>query len=72
MRKIIKKRNRLIKFVNNHNTKIYHIKNGTNHIVNKEMIRLMAELAPIYREIDQEFQTIDLVDLIYYERWLNE
>ena len=32
----------------------------------------MQELAPIYQELDNEFQTIDMVDLNFYERWLNE
>ena len=31
----------------------------------------MQELSPIYQELDDDFQTIDVVDLIYYERWLN-
>ena len=57
--------------VNNHKTKIYHIKAFNNHIVSKDMIRIMSELYPIYQELDSEFQTIDVVDLIYYERWLN-
>ena len=72
LEKIIKKRNISYRFVNNHKTKIYHIKTLNNHIVSKDMIRIMSELYPIYQELDSEFQIIDVVDLIYYERWLNE
>ena len=72
MEKILKNRNRCYKFVNNHKTKIYH-KNATNsHIVSRELIQIMQELAPIYQELDSQFQAIDVVDLIFYERWLNE
>ena len=71
MKKILKKRNITYRFVNNHKTKIYHTNMISNHIVSKDMIRIMEELYPIYRELDSDFQAIDVVDLIYYERWLN-
>ena len=71
MEKILKKRNRSYRSVNNHKTKIYHINIVDNHIVNKDMIQIMEELYPIYRELDNDFQAVDVVDLIYYERWLN-
>ena len=70
MGKIIKKRNSCLKFVNNHKTKVYHICRYSEHIVNKEIVDVMQQLAPIYQELDNDFQTIDVVDLIYYERWL--
>ena len=72
LEKIIKKRNRTLKNVNNHKTKIYHIFGGNGHILNKEMVQIMTELSPIYEELNSAFQTVDWVDLIYYERWLNE
>ena len=72
LEKIIKKRNRTLKNVNNHKTKIYHIFGDKNHTLNKEMVQIMAELSPIYEELNSAFQTVDWVDLIYYERWLNE
>ena len=58
-------------YVNNHKTKIYHIMKSSEHIVNKDIVQIMRELAPIYQELDNDFQAIDVVDLIYYERWLN-
>lgn len=69
--KILKKRNRIRKFVNNHKTKIYHTKLDHWHMMSKEIIQAMQELSPIYQELNDDFQTIDVVDLIYYERWLN-
>lgn len=71
MGKIIKKRNRTFHFVNNHKTKIYHTKHKNFHMLSKDIIRVMEELYPIYQDLDNDFQTIDVVDLIYYERWLN-
>ena len=72
LEKIIKNRNRTLKNVNNHKTKIYHIWGDKIHILNKEMIQIMSELSPVYEDLCKDFQTVDLVDLIYYERWLNE
>lgn len=72
MEKILKNRNRCLKIVNNHKTKIYHKKPSFEHIVSRDIVQIMQELAPIYQELDSDFQTIDVVDLIYYERWLNE
>ena len=71
MEKIIKKRNRTFKNVNNHKTKIYHIFGDKNHTLNKEIIQTMKELSLVYEDLDKDFQKVDLVDLIYYERWLN-
>ena len=71
MEKIIKKRNSYLKFVNNHKTKIYHIFGSYYHMLNKDIVLAYQELVPIYQELDRDFQAIDVVDLIYYERWLN-
>jgi len=71
LEKIIKKRNISLKIVNNHKTKIYHKNPKNNHIVSKDIVRIMEELSPIYQDLDNDFQAIDVVDLIFYERWLN-
>lgn len=31
----------------------------------------MQDLAPIYKDLDSDFCTIDFMDLEFYERWLN-
>ena len=66
--KTLIKKNRYLKFVNNHkipNHKFYLKK----HIVSKESLYL--QMSPIYQELDSEFCQIDLMDLEFYERWLN-
>lgn len=72
MKKIIKKKNRSFKSVNNHKTKIYHKKYNIKHIVSKDYEKLYASLSPIYQDLDRDYMDIDLMDLIFYERWLNE
>ena len=75
MNKLCKIKNRLRKYVNNQTTsthKIFYV----NHRVSKEwdfdnLTSIYQELLPVYMELDKEFQAIDVVDLIYYERWLN-
>lgn len=75
MKKILKFKNRLRKIVNNQTTsthKIFYV----HHRVSKEwdfdnLTSIYQELLPVYMELDKEFQAIDVVDLIYYERWLN-
>ena len=39
--------------------------------MSKDMGAIYDSLRPIYEELDEDFQAIDVVDLIYYERWLN-
>lgn len=71
LKKIIKKKNRSLKSVNNHKIKIYHKKSSQNHIVSKDLEKLYEELGPIYQELDNDYMAIDMIDLIFYERWLN-
>lgn len=71
MKKLAKKTNRYRKSVNNLDIKFFHIFFDKNHIVSKEWVRVMSELAPVYQELNDDFEKIDVVDLIYYERWLN-
>ena len=40
-------------------------------IVSKAMLDMGIENG-YYQELDSAFQAIDVVDLIFYERWLNE
>ena len=70
MKKILKFKNRVQKFVNNQTTsthKIFYV----HHRVSKEwdfdnLTSIYQELLPVYMELDKEFQAIDVVDLIYY------
>lgn len=71
MKKILKKKNIVFKYVNNHKTTNYHILFGLNHNVSKGLEMIYSNLAPVYAELENDFQTIDLIDLKYYERWLN-
>ena len=71
MKKIIKNRNRKVKIVNNHKIKIYHKKDSKNHIVSKDLEDVYASLGPIYQDLENDYMAIDMVDLIFYERWLN-
>ena len=69
--KKIKNKNKLFKFVNNHKTKLHHKTHKFYHIMSKDLQTIYDSLRPIYEELDKDFQMIDVVDLIYYERWLN-
>lgn len=71
LKKIIKKKNRRLKSVNNHKIKIYHKKASLNHIVSKDLEDVYASLSPIYQQLESDFMAIDMIDLIFYERWLN-
>ena len=71
MKKLIKKKNRSLKSVNNHKIKIYHKKGSLNHIVSKDLESLYKTLSPIYHDLDGDYMAIDMIDLIFYERWLN-
>lgn len=72
MIKILKSKNIYRKFVNNQNTEIYHKISSLKHIVSKEWEKIYSELIPVYEELEKDFQAVDVVDLIFYERWLNE
>jgi hypothetical protein len=71
LKKILKKKNIVFKYVNNHKTTNYHILFVINHNVSKGLERVYSNLAPIYAELENDFQTIDLIDLKFYERWLD-
>ena len=71
MRKILKSKNIYSKIANNHKIQ-NHKFSLLNHIVSKEWIRGFAEMTPIYNELDYDYGLIDLVDLKFYERWLND
>ena len=75
MNKLIKNKNRYRKVVNNQ-TITNHILLPKNHNVNKKWLNYFnpscyQELKNVYESLDKEFTAIDVVDLIYYERWLN-
>jgi len=71
LKKIIKKTNTILKIVNNLSIKSNQIFR-TRHSMSKEWEDAMATLAPIYKSLEDDFFAVDLVDLIFYERWLNE
>lgn len=71
MKKIVKRKNTTLKSVNNHkitNHNFYKCK----HNVSKELIDGYLSMAPIYQTLNAEYANVDLVDLEFYERWLNE
>ena len=70
LEKIIKNKNRTFKFANNHKIQNYHKFFGKNHIVSMGCYDY-SQLSHIYRELDDDFQRVDLIDLEFYERWLN-
>jgi len=72
MKKVIKKKNIYFKCVNNHKIQIRHKFITKNHNVNGELSEIYLSMQPIYQDIDEEFMSIDLMDLEFYERWLNE
>lgn len=71
LKKIIKNKNIRMKSVNNQKT-FHHIKDMCLHSISKDIKSIYESLCPIYEELDKDFQAVDVVDLIYYERWLNE
>ena len=71
MKKVIKKKNRTFKSANNHKIQNYHKMFGNNHIVKWEPKEVYSQLASIYQELDDDFCQTDLIDLEFYERWLN-
>ena len=70
--KIVKNKNIKFKSVNNHKTKIYHKGSKSWHTISKDWQKIYQMLSPLYQELDKDFGAVDVVDLIYYERWLNE
>ena len=71
MKKNIKSKNRNMKYVNNHKTKLHHKTGNIYHMMSKDILLAYASMSPIYEELNKDFQTIDVVDLLFYERWLN-
>ena len=71
MKKVIKIKNRSFKSANNHKIQNYHKFYEKKHIVSKGLEEIYYQLAPIYQELDEDFQKTDLIDLEFYERWLN-
>ena len=71
MKKLVGKKNRTFKSANNHKIQIYHTKESKWHIVSKGLKEIYSELTPVYQELEQEFETASLIDLEFYERWLN-
>ena len=69
--KNIKNKNRRFKSVNNHKIQIYHKLYKKNHIVSKGWAEKYSELSLIYRDLQSDFERVDLIDLEFYERWLN-
>ena len=71
LKKVTKKKNRSIKIVNNHKIKIYHKSRANRHTINKDIGEIYKDLCPIYQELENDFMPVDMIDLIFYERWLN-
>lgn len=53
-------------FIKNHTT------SRTYHSISKDIIRAYLDMSDIYAELDSDYAKIDVIDLILYERWLNE
>lgn len=71
MKKLLKNKNRSYKIVNNHKIQIYHKIAVKNHNVNKGWEDIYRSLSPIYQQLENDYSAIDMIDLIFYERWLN-
>ena len=71
LKKILKNKNIYGKFVNNHKTIIYHNFWDKYHMLSKGYANYFNVLTPIYQDIEKDFGAIDLIDLDFYERWLN-
>ena len=72
LKKNLKKKFIRLKSVNNQKENLHHNLCKLYHIMSKDLGAIFDSLRPIYEELDKDFQAIDVVDLIYYERWLNE
>ena len=71
MKKLLKNKNICEKCVNNHKTIIYHKFYDKYHILSKGYKCYLKELTPIYQDIEKDFDKAYLIDLEFYERWLN-
>ena len=71
LKKLIKKKNTYHKFVNNLDIISSHKITRCYHIMSKDYEKIYADLSPIYHSINEDFDSIDLIDLKFYERWLN-
>jgi len=71
LKKLIKSRDRIYHSANNHKIPSCHKMMFDCHNVSKGQIKLLKELASVYEELDADYQSIDLIDLEFYERWLN-
>ncbi len=71
LRKLLKNKNRIYQFANNHKIPSIHKKMRQQHNVSKGIQEIFRELAPIYEELNKDFCATDLMDLEFYERWLN-
>ena len=75
MKKILKKKNIVFKYVNNHKTTNYHILFVINHNVSKGLERVYSNLAPIYAELENEAHIIGMVtnlEIWNTENWAKE
>ena len=71
MKKLVRNKNRTFKSVNNHKIQIYHKLRTSQHNVYGRLNDIYQELSSIYYDLDYDYQAIDLIDLEFYERWLN-
>lgn len=84
LKKLLKKKNITFKIVNNHKinygcSNVLFARNLSSnnsysyyHNINKELENIYESLTPVYQVINNEFDLCDLIDLDFYERWLNE
>lgn len=72
MKKLVRNKNRICKSVNNHKIQIYHKLKVVNHNVNRRLVEIFKDMSSVYLDLDYDFQKVDLIDLEFYERWLNE
>ena len=71
MKKLVQKKNRTLKSVNNHKIQICHKLFPFKHNVSRGLKQIYKEMSSIYQSLDNDFSEIDLIDLEFYERWLN-
>ena len=71
LKKLVKNKNRIYQSANNHKIPSIHKIIQRKHNVSKGLQEIFRELAPIYEVLDIDFCVADLMDLEFYERWLN-
>jgi len=71
LKKLLKNKNIYVKTVNNHKTQVYHKFWDKYHILSKGYRENISDMLHIYQDIDNDFTKVDLIDLNFYERWLN-